>query len=51
VIQETLALATKDFDGEYQVFQRIVNLATLMGDYMARGIMASTAVPASPQGA
>ncbi len=51
VIQEALALATKDFDGEYQIFQRIVNLTILMGDYMARGIMASTAVPASPQGA
>lgn len=50
-IQEALALATKDFNGEYQLYQRIVDLAILMGDYMSRGIMASAAVPVSPQGA
>lgn len=48
-IQEALALATKDFNGEYQLYQRIVDLAILMGDYMARGIIASSSVQAPPQ--
>lgn len=51
VIQEAIALATRDFNGEYQLFQRIVDLAILMGDYMARGIIASSSFPAAPQGA
>jgi hypothetical protein len=49
LIQEAVTLATKDFNGEYQLFQRIVDLATLMGDYMARGIIASSSVTAAPQ--
>jgi hypothetical protein len=51
LIQEAVTLATKDFNGEYQIFQRIVDLSTLMGDYMARGIIASSSAPATPQGA
>lgn len=49
VIQEALTLAAKDFGGEYQIFQRIADLAILMGDYMSRGIIASSSPPASPQ--
>lgn len=51
LIQEAVALATKDFNGEYQLFQRTVDLAILMGDYMGRGIIASSSVTAAPQGA
>lgn len=48
VIQEAITLAAKDFNGEYQLYQRIVDLAILMGDYMARGIIASSSVSSPP---
>lgn len=40
-IDEALAFASNDFDKEYQLFGQEVKLALLMGDYMARGIIAS----------
>jgi hypothetical protein len=47
-IDEAMALASKDFEKEYQIFNRLSDLATLMGDYTARGIIARSA-PSSPQ--
>lgn len=47
-IDEATALASKDFEKEYQIFNRLADLATLMGDYMARGIISRSA-PSSPQ--
>jgi len=38
-IEQALALATKDFDREYQLYRSIEDYAVLMGDYMARGII------------
>ena len=39
-IDNALAIAAKDFEREVVVFDRIQNLAILMGNYMARGIIA-----------
>jgi hypothetical protein len=47
-IDEAMALASKDFEKEYQIFNRLADLATLMGDYTARGIISRSA-PSSPQ--
>jgi hypothetical protein len=46
-IDEAMALTAKDFEKEYQIFSRLVDLATLMGDYAARGIISRSA-PSSP---
>ena len=43
-IEQTLSLARQDFDREYRLFSRITDLAALTGNYMARGIIARSAV-------
>lgn len=44
-LDEYLALANKDFDMEYQIFNRLQELTVLIGDYMARGIISSSSLP------
>lgn len=39
-IDEALALVSNDFNKEHQLFQQLERLSALMGDYMARGIIA-----------
>ena len=39
-INQALALAQKDFEKEYQIYRQIRDSSTLMGDYMARGLIA-----------
>ena len=48
-IDEATTLAAKDFEKEYQIFNRLVDLATLTGDYMARGIISRSAPSSPPQ--
>lgn len=44
-IDEALALASKDFNKEYQLFEQLEKLTMLMGDYMARGIISRSSTP------
>jgi hypothetical protein len=39
-IDQALALAQKDFEKEYQIYRQIRDSSNLMGDYMARGLIA-----------
>ena len=39
-IDEVLAVATRDFEREIDIFDRIQDLTVIMGNYMARGIIA-----------
>lgn len=40
-IEEAMALASNDFTKEYQLFDQVEKLGLVMGDYMARGTIAS----------
>jgi len=40
-IEEIVAIASNDFQKEVEVYDRVEDLTAIMGNYMARGIIAS----------